>query len=105
MVLQFSHVFSVLSTDTVQIFWPQMTYFRLSAERFFMTHSAISLPERVGVYIRYLQDSKNVMERDLHHQHQSTSYPSPAHSNDPNFQDTHNPSYSTPASRVPATQQ
>jgi len=48
MVRQFSHFFSVLSTEVVQIFCPQMTYLRLRALRFFMHHSAISFPESVA---------------------------------------------------------
>lgn len=51
MVRQFSQFFSVLSTEVVQIFCPQMTYLRLRVLRFLMHHSAISFPERVADYV------------------------------------------------------
>lgn len=37
------------STPGLQMRWPQMTYLRLSEARLFMTHSAICLPELVGI--------------------------------------------------------
>lgn len=49
MVLQLSQFLFTLSTEVVQIFWPKMTYLRLRAPRFFITHSAISFPESVAI--------------------------------------------------------
>lgn len=42
---------------------------------------------------------------NLHHRHQNTSYPSPIHSNDPNYRDTHNLSRTQSPSLSPETQQ
>lgn len=49
MVRQFFQAVT-LSLDGFQIFWPQMTYLTLLAEAWFMTHSAMSSPDRVACY-------------------------------------------------------